>query len=660
VTGIALILVAAGILACSGVPGLFGSRRSQGGEVAAAIAMSLGAAIGLIGVAWPSVGAAPVVDVESGLPWGRLTLGVDAISRVFLVPVLLVPALGAIYGLGYWRQREHRGNGRKLRLFYGVMPAAMVLILLARDGVLFLLAWEAMALAAFFLVSTEDEKPECRAAGWVYFIATHVGTLCLFAMFALLRRATGSFALSAAGLGHAPPALANAVFVLGLIGFGLKAGFMPLHVWLPGAHANAPSHVSAVLSGVMLKIGIYGIVRITAGVAGVAPAWWGATLVTVGSVSAIGGIVFAVGQKDMKRLLAYSSIENIGIIGIGLGVALLGRAAGEGVWAALGLGGALFHVWNHSLFKPLLFFGAGSVIHGTGTRPIDLLGGLLRRMPRTGVLFLTGSAAICALPPLNGFASELMIYLGLLRTSAAHASASWAGGVGMPVLALVGALAAAAFAKLFGAVFLGQARSAPAEHAHESPPIMLAPMAALGGLCVLVGIVPVLAAGPIDSAIAAWWNGAGSASIVELAPLRVLSITGVALLGGGIAAWALVRRAVGPRSAPRPGTWACGYAAPSPRMQYTGSSFGQGLVSLFSWALRPRVRRATVRGLFPSTDRFESEVPDTVLDRGVVPVLRLAGDFLRRVGLLQQGRIQLYVLYVVLMVLVLFVATFAL
>src|ERR1051325_8309374 len=333
----------------------------------------------------------------------------------------------------------------------------MVMVIVARDGVLFLMGWEVMALAAYFLVVTEGNKSEVREAGWIYLVATHVGTLSLFGFFALLWRMTGSFDLWPTGLAGISSKAAVGLFVLGAVGFGIKAGLMPLHVWLPGAHANAPSHVSAILSGVLLKTGIYGRVRVC-GLMPHPPLWWGGTLVVVGTVSAVFGIAFASEQRDLKRLLAYSSIENVGIIAMGIGVATLGRSMDRADLIVLGLGAALLHVINHSLFKPLLFLGAGAILHSAHTRQMDLLGGLGKKMPRTMALVVVGAIAICGLPPLNGFIGELLLYLGLFAMvvggGGASGATSWAA-LGAVALALVGALAVAAFVKFLGTVFLG-------------------------------------------------------------------------------------------------------------------------------------------------------------------------------------------------------------
>ena len=304
-----LLLISIAAVAVSGVPGLLLSRRSAAGQwIATALCVigSIGAGAALaFGALHPDTAFA--INVAWTLPLGRFAIGLDNLALVFLIPIFLIPALGSIYGLGYWNQRAHVTNANKLRFWWGVLTAGMALVVLARDGVLFLMAWEVMALAAFFLVATEENKPDARESAWVYLVATHAGTLCLFGFFALLRHATGSFELWPSVPVGIPLSWATALFVLGVVGFGFKAGIMPLHVWLPGAHANAPSHASAVMSGVLLKTGVYGIVRVAA-LLPHPPAWWGGTLLVVGALSAIFAIAFAAGQRDLKRLLAYSSI----------------------------------------------------------------------------------------------------------------------------------------------------------------------------------------------------------------------------------------------------------------------------------------------------------------------------------------------------------------
>lgn len=649
-----LILGAIVLLGCSGGPACllwFGSSLGQRLTVALTVVGS-GLGLGSLGVAIMQP-TPPTWHLPWFLPWGQFAIALDPLSVMFLAPVFVVPALGAIYGLDYWKQSEHPASGRRLGLFYGILAGAMAMVVIARDGVLFLIAWEAMALAAYFTATADQGNPEVRRAGWVYLIATHAGTLTLIAMFALWHRATGSFALT--GVAMMPPAISGTLFVLALIGFGFKAGLMPLHVWLPGAHANAPSHVSAVMSGVMLKMGVYGIVRLTAILPGPA-LWWGGTLLAVGAITGIAGIVFAIGQQDIKRLLAYSSVENIGIIAMGLGLALLGRTQGRADWVILGLGGALLHVWNHAQFKSLLFFVAGTVIHAAGTRRMDLLGGLARRMPLTAILFVVGAVAICGLPPLNGFASEWLLYMGLFRTLSPHETSALAGAAMSAVgLAMIGALAVACFVKLLGTVFLGTPRSPVARQAHDPHAAMLLPIAALALGCVALGILPVLAVPLLARAIGCWTatpNTCGL-SIAALAPLSRVSVMALSLCGLLMAAtlsWAALSRL---RTIRKACTWDCGYARPTARMQYTGSSFAQMLVGLFSFIIWPKRYEPQVAGTLPHATRFGSVTPDTVLDRLVTPVFDLAGRLLPRLRVLQQGQTQYYVLYVLVAVIVL-------
>jgi hydrogenase-4 component B len=526
-------------------------------------------------------------------------------------------------------------------LFYGLLTASMAVLVVAHNSILFLMGWEGMALAAFLVVTTDDTDPAVREAGFIYLVATRIGTLCLFAMFALLAHATGNWAFDVTCPING--GVANAVFVLGGIGCMLKAGAMPLHVWLPGAHANAPSHVSAIMSGVLIKMGIYGLVRITSFFSH-PPASWGIALFGAGVMSGIFGVAFALGQHDLKRLLAYHSVENIGIILIGLGLAVIGRASGQPVLVALGLAGALLHVWNHGLFKALLFLSAGSVVHSTHTREIDALGGLAKKMPRTALGFFVGAIAICGLPPFNGFVSELFVYVGLFQAALVDdMTASVIGAFGVPALALIGALALACFAKVFSAVFLGAPRSEHALHAEDARSSMTTPMVALGAMCAFIGMAPLAVTPLLEHATAAWARDMSLASLDSLAPVRVISASGAALLVAATACAWLVRSRVPAAVGP---TWDCGYASPSNRMQYTSSSFAGMLVGLFAWALRPRSTTIRLTTLFPSPARFHSEVPDVVLDRAILPASRLVARALVWFRWMQQGNIQIYLLYV--------------
>ncbi|HEV3023873.1 MAG TPA: proton-conducting transporter membrane subunit, partial [Pirellulales bacterium] len=410
------LLIAIAAIALSGAPGALADRRGAAGQWLATILVMGGSLVGMgTVVVWLLGGG----ELEANYDWPLLPgatfhAGLDEISAVFLLPVFVVALAGSVYGMGYWRQAEHLDNGRKLRLFYGLCPAGMALLVVARSSVMFLMGWEIMALSAFMLVATEDDQEPARRAGWIYLVATHIATLSLFAMFGLLWAAsppphTFDWLPADRGAAVMDESTATAVFLLAIVGFGFKAGLMPLHFWLPAAHATAPSHVSALMSGVLIKMGVYGLVRVTSLVAH-PPTWWGGLLLALGVVSGVLGIACACGQKDLKRLMAFSSIENIGIIVMGLGLAMVGRSLERYDWVVLGLGAALLHVWNHSAFKSLLFFCAGSVVHACGTRELDQLGGLTRKLPTTAFFFLVGAVAICGLPPLNGFIGEFTLY----------------------------------------------------------------------------------------------------------------------------------------------------------------------------------------------------------------------------------------------------------
>ncbi len=607
-----------------------------------------GFGLGGIGAFWFAGAGGPIVLPWSLFPGVPFSVAVDGLSAFFLLPIFFISLLGSVYGLGYWKQTEHPENGRKLRLFYGTLTAGMALLVIARNSIVFLFGWEAMALSAFFLVTTEEHDREVREAGFLYLVATHVATLGLFGLFAVLRAASGSFAFTPLDPDRLAPGMATALFVLTLVGFGLKAGVMPLHVWLPSAHAAAPSHVSAIMSGVLIKMGIYGLVRVTSLLPN-PPLQWGGVVLGLGVVSGVLGVAFAIGQHDVKRLLAYHSIENIGIIVLGLGLALLGRSLGREDWIILGLGGSLLHVWNHAIFKSLLFLSAGSMIHATHTREIDHLGGLAKGMRWTALGFLVGAVAICGLPPLNGFVSEFLVYLGLFGTLGSKGGPSLpAAAFAAPALALIGALALACFVKAYGAVFLGTARSDHALHAHEAPPSMLGPMGVLVACCFLIGLAPLPITPLLGQAVSAWAPGVRNAGprLVALAPLGWVTAMGLGLIAAlvavGTVLWLRLRHSVVEKRA----TWGCGYIAPTPRMQYTSSSFAQMLVGLFGWALRPRIRRPPKLPLFPRKTDFHSEVHDTVLDEAVLPVFRFGGWLFSWFRVFQRGSIQTYLLYI--------------
>jgi hydrogenase-4 component B len=642
-----LVVIGIALAAASGVPGLAMDPRGRAGERLACALIVLGAVCAITGATRALVApeTAEPIRIAWSVPAGAFHVEVDALSAIFVIQVFALAALGAIYGLAYWPQAEHRANGRKLRAFYGLTVAGMALLGVARNVVLFMVGWEVMAMGAFLSITTEDEQSRVRDVGYLYLIATRVGTLCLIAAFALLMVASGTPELGAPQGGDV--ALGTAIFLFAAIGCGLKAGVMPLHVWLPGAHATAPSHVSALMSGALIKMGIYGMLRFTS-LFPDPPLWWGEVVLAFGLASGVLGVAFAIGQHDLKRLLAYHSVENIGIICMGVGVALIGRASGRPELVALGLAGGLLHVWNHGLFKGLLFLCAGDVLHATGTREIDHLGGLARRMRWTAIGFTIGAVAICGLPPLNGFVSELLVYLGFLHVATEPGGSMWLlGAISAALLALIGALAVACFVKVLGAVFLGEPRSRVAAGAHEAARAMLGPILALAALCIAIGLGAPLVAPALDHAVAAWAPELAPRlrATNDGAPLATVAIVYAPLLAlAALAAVWLARRV---SRAPAPvGTWDCGYAAPTPRMQYTSSSFAEMLVGTFAWALRPEVKRPHLDGPFPSASTFSSHVPDAVLDRVLVPATRSVHEQRRWVTWMQRGKASSYLLYI--------------
>jgi hydrogenase-4 component B len=629
------------LAAVSGIPGLFLGKGAAGQRIAmflslVAAALALPA---LFSMLWAGEGARYLI--QWNLPFGPCEIALDPLSLLFLIPIFLVFPAGSVYALGYWPAASRRSSERSVTFFYGLLCAAMALVVVARNGALFMIAWEMMALSGYFLLVAEHEETEVRRAGIVYLVASHVGAAALLVLFSQLRLATGSFGFPGVGSLQVAAASGSLIFLMALIGFGSKAGLMPLHIWLPSAHANAPSHVSALLSGVMLKMGIYGILR-TVSFFGERPLWWGGLLAVAGLSSALLGISIASAQKDIKRLLAYSSIENLGIISAGIGVALVGQSTGNPRLAYLGLAGALFHVLNHSLFKPLLFFCAGSVMHATGTRDMDRMGGLARRMPKSSALCLAGAIAICGLPPFNGFASEFLLYLGFFGE--ARAAEPYVA-LGVPVLALIGGVALISFVKLFGITFLGAPRTQEAARAHEAPFTMLAPMGLLAALCLLGGLFPGVFLALVNPVVR------GIVPIAARFPGLPVRPVWFALAGGGVLLltaglfWFLKRRQRELPQASGP-TWGCGYLAPAPRIQYTATSFGDLFGSFSAGVVRTRTRMSLIAGVAPAPAVFSRTPEETVLERVILPSVSVVGvgfSFLRR---LQHGEVQVYILYI--------------
>jgi hydrogenase-4 component B len=614
-------------------------------------------------------GGVPVVRVLLGgvvqqlrLPWpvpfGEFFIEIDPLTAWFLLPTLLLSALSAVYGAGYLRGWEGRRSLGPVWFFHCLLVLGMTLVLLARNAVLFLFAWEVMAVASFFLVTFEHERETVREAGWIYFVATHLGTAFLLAFFLLMARETGSMDFQVwAREGVPARGLAGVLFLLAVVGFGTKAGFMPFHVWLPEAHPAAPSHVSALMSGVMIKTGVYGVLR-SLTFLGAPESWWGWVLLGIGLSSGVIGILFALAQNDLKRLLAYSSVENVGLITAGIGLGLLGVSYHVPLLAALGFAGALLHVLNHSLFKGLLFLGAGGVVHAVGTRDMNRLGGLLKQMPWTGALFLLGAIAICGLPPLNGFLSELLLAGASLKAvTSVPPQTAIAGLIALACLGLIGGLAAATFAKAFGIVFLGEPRYPLESEPRETAVAMKVPMILLASGCgaVALGAAWLLT---VIAPIAARLSGFDPE--VTAAELRVpaLALVTVSICGLGVVILvvgiALVRYALlAGRTIGSAGTWDCGYARPTARMQYTASSFAQPVTTLFRWLLGVRCQVHRPEGILPARASLATETPDLCHGNLYRPGFVKANWGLSKLRWLQRGQVQLYVLYIAVTLIVL-------
>ncbi|MBI5508409.1 MAG: hypothetical protein HY903_06635 [Deltaproteobacteria bacterium] len=646
----ALFFTGLGTLVGSGVMAALCYRRATLATRVAVTGAIFGAGLVLV-PALPTLfgGGTLVASLPWSMPGAALRVGLDPLAALFVVPMAVLGVLAAIYGARYLDPAHANGTLGVHWLAFNTLIASMLLVVVAQNGVLFLLAWEVMSLSSFVLVLYDGSAAEVRRAAWVYLVATHLGTACLLAFFTIFGAAASSFDFDAMRA-SATAVPAGLLFVLALIGFGTKAGFMPFHVWLPEAHPAAPSHVSALMSGVMIKSGIYGLLRALT-LFGPPPAWWGFLLLSIGVTSAVLGIVLALAQHDLKRLLAYCSVENIGIIAVGVGLGLLGKAYGLPVLTALGFGGALLHVVNHAIAKGLLFFGAGAVLHATDTRDLNRLGGLLCRMPLTGATFCVGSAAICGLPPFGAFVSELLLYsaafvAGTTGSPALVAAAA----IAITGLALGGGFAAACFAKAFGIAFLGEPRSAAAAAAHEVGTPLTAVMLVLSVAAALSGVLAPWVVGSLAGAVA---NASGTSLNGTTAGLGV-AVDGlffVSLAAGILIAvvlvltltrWLLLRR----RPIGATGTWDCGYARPSPRMQYTASSFAAPLVELFQGVLRTHRRFTPPVAIFPPSATLSTHTPDTLQELLYAPIFVGISNALASFRPLQHGRVQLYVLYI--------------
>jgi len=656
---VTLYLGALLLLLAGGLAALAASARPRLALAVGAASAAAGCAVGLV-ASLRALGAPPAaLDLGWQVPNGALALGLDPLSALFGAAVFGLGLPAAIFGAGYLGGRGGRRALGPFALFFNVLLASMATVVAARQALLFLVAWEVMTVSSFLLVSFEHEDPSVRSAARIYLVASHLGAAFVFALFLLLGSAAGSLRFEAFAALRASGALPSGLlFGLAAVGFGTKAGLVPLHVWLPEAHPAAPSHVSALMSGVLVKMGLYGILRVVTFLPP-APAWQGLLLAGIGLAGALGGLALALGQRDLKRVLAYSTVENVGIVALGAGLGLAGAALGSPAIAALGLAGALLHVWNHALMKGLAFMGAGALVHGAGTRDLERMGGLLARLPASGGLLVLAAVALAGLPPLNGFVSEWLLYLGLLQGGTAPGGLALVAWLALAALAFVGALAAIVFTRVLGTALLGSPRSAGAAAAHEGGPLLVVPLVALGAANLGVALFPAAAVGLVVPAAAAVLGVEEAGVRAALAPAAsalsgplAMGLAGLAVLGA--AAWLASRRLLAGRAVGASSTWGCGFAAESPRVQYTAASYAQlALRAVIPAPLRPRRNVLPPAGPFPRGATFALDGEDPATARIFGPTFARVADGFGRLRRFQQARLNLQLLYTLVTVLAL-------
>ncbi len=645
-----LFFISLGVILAGGLLPLFIHRRFLFMKALSVFGIATGCLLGLIGGVGKLSATEPVTASFNYLNIFSLSFTIDALAAFFLVAIFFVSFLAAIYSFHYMDKPEKAQRTAVNFLFFSLLIVSMALVVTAGNIITFMLAWEIMSLSSYFLVIYDHQKPENRKAGYLYFVFCHVGAMFLFSAFGLVYGFSGSFGFeSAAAL---PETVKIIVFVLAFIGFGSKAGIFPFHVWLPHAHPAAPSHISAVMSGVMIKTGIYGIVRMYSLLA-THTMIFGEIVLIAGMISGLLGVVYALGQQDIKRLLAYSSIENMGIILIGLGIGMIGVAMGRPVMAVLGFTGGLLHVLNHSIFKSLLFMGAGLVIKKTGTGTIDALGGLLKNMKLTGVTFLIGSLAISGLPPLNGFVSEFFIYMGGFHGVALNKTAFALSLLAIVSLAVIGGLALACFSKVVGVVFQGEPRTPAAGNADEKGPAMILPMLLLAGFCILIGVYPKVFILMALKGVASLELGYGRIPLVHFIELTG-NITRAAAIFFAVLLVVMALRTILYRgkTITRSGTWGCGFTRPTVKMQYTGSSYAASILEFFKPLAPLTEAHPPVLGRFPVKTHYHSHVNDIAerhMGNIIVRPVQWVFDQLRWI---QHGDIHLYIGYILLAIVV--------
>ncbi len=593
----------------------------------------------------------------------EFSFGGDALSGLFILIISILVFSVSIYSIGYTRGMEKKGL---MGLLFNLFVLSMYGVVLSRNIITFLILWETMSIVSYFLVTFERDDKSAKA-GLVYAVMTHIGTAFIIVLFLLLYSYSKStdFSDMKAMASNIPQDVKNIVFIFSIIGFGTKAGIVPIHTWLPRAHPAAPSNISSLMSGVMIKTGIYGFLRVGMDILGNGPEWWGITILIIGAISSVLGVMYALMEHDMKRLLAYHSVENIGIILLGLGASLMFKSNGLYTLSAIALIAGLYHTMNHAVFKGLLFLGAGSVMHATHTKNMEDMGGLIKSMPYTGLFFLVGSVSICALPPFNGFVSEWLTYqsllLGFKNPSIAAKIISPLGGA---ALALTGALAAACFVKAFGISFLGMPRSSHAQDAEEASPPMISGMAILGFLCLVLGIFPGTVSNiiaPVSFIITGSYGMPSYSGFIfvnensaGLSP-QFLLITMVIM---AIAVLVFIYTVGGKRKITIADSWDCGIPSLTPRMQYSATAFTKPIRMIFKRIYLPRRDLSVsyiVKPFFVKSIRYSGEITPFFERYLYEPGVNLIHRIAVKVRLLQSGSLQLYLGYILITLILLLV-----
>ncbi len=608
-----------------------------------------GAALALIAAA--SIAApAESLTLVIGLPDLPIHARLDALSGAFLFLLGAATTGISVFAAGYFRKGEGTAPGL-LCLQYHLFLAAMGFVLVADDAYGFMVAWETMALSSYFLVTAQHGLPEIRRAGYLYLLIAHVGALAILLCFGVMQGGSWQFTFDAMRAAQLDSRWATVAFALALVGFGAKAGLLPLHVWLPEAHPAAPSPVSALMSGIMLKTAVYGVLRVTFDLLGDPLWWWGLIPVALGLATALFGVVFAAAQTDMKRLLAYSSIENIGVLFTGIGLAIVFQGAGMRPLAALALTAVLYHALNHAFMKSLLFCGTGAVLHATGERNLGRLGGLIHRMPWVAWLTLVGVLALAGLPPLNGFVSEwLLLQAFLFAHEVPHPFVNMLLPLGASIVALAAALAAYVMVKFYGVVFLGQPREPSLASAHDAGPLEKAGLAWLAAGCVLLGLLPGQVVGGLGyvtkqltgHAVAtaqgwSWLLAPLPDREVSYAPLVLLLVIAAVVAITFLTVRLTYRRAV--RRVP---PWDCGFVRVDARMQDTAEGFGQPIRHIFQSFFQ---MERELPSPFDATPRYQVTIGDRIWLALYEPLGGIVQRLADSVAWLQQGRISTYLLY---------------